>query len=398
MELNKVNAYKELELSVKFFLDTFSKEDISYGLVPDTYLTTKSNISSIAGTGYLFSALVIGSEMNLISKNKAKEIAIKALKTIKNLKRVNGWYYHFYDINNGQNTLHSEVSNIDSCLLFLGILTCGEYFKGEVEKLAKEIFFLADFNYFLDKSTNIMNMAIDYKGNMYAKWDYLAEQLMIYILGVNTLNKDYRIPKETFYDFKKKLMSYEELYFYASWNGSLFTYQYTQAYVDFRNTIDNEGINWFNNSKLATIASYRYSKSLKDKYRSINELSWGLTASASKKGYSGNYSSIPLGDKVNTVDGTMAPTGAISSIVFLEKESLEAINHYYSLPYLVGKYGLYDAYNDDLNFVADYYISIDKGNAMVMLSNYFNETIWKYFNQIDFIKEAKEIIGIRKEN
>ena len=94
----------------------------------------------------------------------------------------------------------------------------------------------------------------------------------------------------------------------------------------------------------------------------------------------------------------MAPTGAISSIVFLEKESLEAINHYYSLPYLVGKYGLYDAYNDDLNFVADYYISIDKGNAMVMLSNYFNETIWKYFNQIDFIKEAKEIIGIRKEN
>lgn len=42
-------------------------------------------------------------------------------------------------------------------------------------------------------------------------------------------------------------------------------------------------------------------------------------------------------DKIN--DGTVAPCGAIGSIVFTPKETLEAIKHYYNeYPKLWGKY------------------------------------------------------------
>ena len=396
MILESRNINIELEASVRFFLDSFSKYDISYGLVPDTYKTLKSNISSIAGTGYLFSALVIGSEFGYIEKELANEICIKALKTLKRLKTDHGWYYHFYDINNGKNTRRSEVSNIDSALLFMGVLTAGEYFKGEAEKLAREIFNRADFNYFLDNSTNILNMAVDYKGKIYAKWDYLAEQQILYILGVNTKNPEYRIPASAFYSYRKELKKYEDLEFYVTRSGSLFTYQYTYAYVDFRNTRDKEGVNWFENSVKASKASYLYAKSLKYKYKSIHELSWGLTACAKKGGYE-CYENYPLGDYFNVVDGTMAPTGALSSIVFTPEESIKALDYYYSIPELVGKYGLTDSYNEDINFYCDYYISIDKGNSMVMLANYLKNTIWKHFMNIDFIKEAMNKLEIHKE-
>ena len=37
--------------------------------------------------------------------------------------------------------------------------------------------------------------------------------------------------------------------------GSLFTYQFSHAWVDFRGIVDEKGVNWFENSVHATIAN-----------------------------------------------------------------------------------------------------------------------------------------------
>ncbi len=38
----------------------------------------------------------------------------------------------------------------------------------------------------------------------------------------------------------------------------LFAYQYSHAFFDFRNKKDNEGTNWFENSRKATLANRNY--------------------------------------------------------------------------------------------------------------------------------------------
>ena len=66
----KDNLERELYLSFKFFMDAYSKNECSYGLVPDSFPYKWDNTSSIAGTGYLFSALVIGSEFGFIDAQR----------------------------------------------------------------------------------------------------------------------------------------------------------------------------------------------------------------------------------------------------------------------------------------------------------------------------------------
>lgn len=392
------NLEKELRLSVEFFLEAFSKNELSYGLTSDRYPSSKENICSIAGTGFLFSALVIGVDFNYIEYQKAYDICLKAIKTIKNLETREGWYYHFYDKNNGEKIFWSELSNIDSCLLFLGLLTAGAFFKSEILDEALYILNRANFKFFLtEEKGKVFSMGVDYKNNFLGHWDRYAEQLMLYILGNASTNKEHKINKVPYYSFIRDKGSYMGHEFICSWVGSLFTYQYSQGYIDFRNTRDEKGVNWHENSVIASKVCYLFCKKNNKKFKSMNELSWGLTACACKDGYSGRYGFPPTGEGVYYIDGTIAPTAALSSIVFTPKESIKALDYFYTKERLIGKFGLKDSYNEDEDYYCDYYISIDKGMSMVMIANYLKETVWKYFNSLDIIKNSLKSLGIKKE-
>ena len=73
------------------------------------------------------------------------------------------------------------------------------------------------------------------------------------------------------------------------------------------------------------------------------------------------------------------------------------MNYYYNNSKLLGKYGLYDSYNLDQDFYANRYIAIDKGITAVMLANYFDGIIWKYFNKLEIIKDAMSELGFTKK-
>ena len=70
-----------------------------------------------------------------------------------------------------------------------------------------------------------------------------------------------------------------------SWFGSLFTYQFSHAWVDFRNTEDENGINWFDNSVRATLANRQFCIDNKDTFKTFDENSWGVSASVFSDGY-----------------------------------------------------------------------------------------------------------------
>ena len=141
---------------------------------------------------------------------------------------------------------------------------------------------------------------------------------------------------------------------------------------------DENNVDWFKNSIKATKANRQYCIDNKEKFKTYNENSWGLTACLSPKGYI-SCGAKPCGVDLNIEnDGTVTPCGAIGSIVFTPKESISAMEYYYNnYPNLWGKYGFKDGYNleDVKPWFAKEYIGIDKGIEVIMIENYLNGTI-----------------------
>ena len=226
-------------------------------------------------------------------------------------------------------------------------------------------------------------------------WDMYAEQLMLYVLGVSS--PTFPINKSMYYEFKRKKDDYKEIKnIIYTYSGTLFTYQYSHAWIDFRDKKDRDGINWFENSIKATVANRKYCIKNSNKFKTFNENSWGLTACLSPKGYI-VCGAEPCDINLNIEnDGTISPCGAIGSIVFTPKESIKAMEYYYhNFPELWGKYGFKDGYNLDGNkpWFAKEYIGINKGIEIIMIENYLNGTIWKYFMKNTYIKEGLKLLG-----
>ena len=75
----------------------------------------------------------------------------------------------------------------------------------------------------------------------------------------------------------------------------------------------------------------------------------------------------------------------------------------YTIPGLVGKYGLYDAYsfttkNDgDKPWIGRSYLGIDKGLVLLMFENYSTQLIWKLFHQSRHVQKALKVLEMKVE-
>lgn len=388
--------YKELRKSYNFFIKeaNTNKKSKGYGLIKDKTIIA-NNIASIASVGYGLAALVIGVEHNWIKYEKAYDRANRTLETfISNVEGKNGFYYHFVNMQTGKIEWDCEISIIDTAIFICGAITVGEYFGKEVKEKADILYKRINWEWYRNKENNLFYMGYKPEKGFWGQWDGYAEQLITYILAVSS--PTYPIDKSMYYEFNRKKKNYKDIKnIIYTYSGTLFTYQYSHAWIDFRNLIDNEGINWFENSIKATKANRQYCIDNKNKFKTYGENSWGLTACLSPKGY------ITPGAKPCDAnleienDGTISPCGAIGSIVFTPKKSIQAIEYYYNtFRKLWGKYGFKDGFNleGEKDWFAREYIGIDKGIEMLMLENYLNETIWKYFMKNKYVIKGLEML------
>ncbi len=392
---------KEIKRSYKFFANEWNKNESSkgYGLVRDKTIIAE-DVASIASVGYGLAALVIGVEHKWISFNKAYIRANKTLDTfINNVEGKNGFYYHFINMETGKREWNCEISIIDTAIFICGAITAGEYFGKEVKEKATMLYKRMDWRWYTNKENDMFYMGYTPEKGFWGQWDMYAEQLMLYILGVSS--PTFPISSEMYYKFKRPIASYKEnkdiIYTYC---GALFAYQFSHVWFDFRNTIDSDGVNWFENSVKATKANRQYCIDNSKYIKTYGENSWGLTACLSPKGYIGPGAE-PCNVDLNVEnDGTITPCGAIGSIVFTPKESIKAMEYYYNnFTQLWGKYGFKDGYNLTLEkpWFAKEYIGIDKGIELLMLENYLHGTIWKYFMKNKYVIEGLSKLNIVKE-
>jgi len=321
------NLEREYEGSFLYFWELTNTLDNSpgYGLVRDRFPGNPS-IASIAAVGFGLTAIPIGVEEGWIGYEDGFERASRTLETFLKLENFHGFFYHFLDFNTGERAWGCEISTIDTAIFLCGALTAGEYFGGEVAEKASALYERVNWNRMIDYRNNYFYMAYYPEKGFQGFWDFYAEQLMLYVLAAGAPDPKYRIDPVVYYSFKRYQGSYKGERFIHSWFGSLFTYQFSHAWIDFRDLVDGRGVNWFENSVRASLASYNYCKDNAGQYSGFT-IGWGVTACDGPGGYDGLLGTPPSGNNgtAHRIDGTLAPAGALGSIVFLPDRALEAL-------------------------------------------------------------------------
>jgi len=231
---------------------------------------------------------------------------------------------------------------------------------------------------------------------MFGAWAAYAEHIFLYILAAGAPDPDFANGADSYYAMMTFKGRYKGEEFIFCGSGAAFTYQWTHAFIDFRNMRDKLGRNWFENSRHAARAARQYAIDNAGRIKGLVPNSWGMSACISPStGYSGHYGSHPIGAGHKLLeDGTVAPYGALSFLPFTPEESTAALEQMYQIPGLVGDYGLYDAYSyvtkakGDRPWIAKSYLGIDKGLVLLMFENYSTQLIWRLLHQNTHIQKG----------
>ncbi len=414
-----------LQRELKGCFDFFWNEAVTDSSLPTYAMVNGNGVGTnalhplnIEGQGFYFAAIVIGVDRGWITFDQGYKRIVAALKSIKGLKHFRGFNYHFIDRKTGLRGWNDakgvEVTNAGTATMIAGALIAGEYFGGEVRKLAGELYGRTDWKWFSDPDKKHFYLAcypedvpkgtkVDKQG-FFGHWAAYSEHMIMYVLGAGAPNPKFAVGADSYY----KMITYKGAYkgekFIYCTTGAAFTYQWTHCFVDYRNRIDRKGRNWFDNSRRAAIAARRFAIDMSGKIKGLGANSWGMSACISPTTfYSGKYGSLPAGAGADTsvllMDGTVAPYGSAGFIVFTPKESIAAMKHMYTIPGLVGKYGLLDAYSyhtkasGDKPWVAKTYLDIDKGIVAMMLENYSTQLMWKLFHKNKHVQNGLAKLG-----
>lgn len=384
---------EEMQHCFKYFYDNFSRDEATYGLMTDRIPDTRHKCS-IAANGFMLAAMAAGVDMGYIERDEAQAICYKTLLTVSKLEQIHGFWYHFYNLDDGTRRGKCELSTIDTALFLCGALTAGAYFGGATLELARELANNCDWNYFYDTERKMFRMA-RYDDGFAVWWDYYAEQLIMYVLAAAGSGQSFA--REAYENMGRlRGVTARGQPFIHTWYGSLFAHQFSHAFVDFKGWLDSDGVDWFGNSVLATYNDRDFCKSQPQTYP---DGIWGLTSCSTLTGYEGHFGCPPSGN-CNTEhisDGTVSPSAALGSLPFTPKITLTLLKRFDGYQQLHGEYGLYDAFNLHDGWFAEKYISIAKGITLLMGANYYKRTVWRHFNSLPEIRRAMEILGFTKK-
>ncbi len=416
---------RELRGCFDFFWEEWNDDPNSptYGMSNGDYVgLNKYSPIPIEHQGFYFTAIIIGIERGWISREDGEKRIIITLKTLKNLKRIKGFWYHFIDPDTGKrgwkDSHKIELSNASAGTLLLGALAAAEYFDGEIKKLSYELYEAMDWKWFTNPVTKHPYLACYpedlpakvpsgiNKDGMFGGWSAYSEHIFLYILAAGAPKEEFSTGQGPYYAMKTYKGSYKGDEFIICGTGAAFTYQWTHAFIDFRNLRDKIDRDWFSNSRHAALAARQYAIDNADRIKGLGPNSWGMSACISPStGYSGKYGSFPIGAGYKLLeDGTVAPYGALSFLPFTPKASIEALQHMYEIPGLVGKYGLYDSYSyvtkakGNLPWIGKSYLGIDKGLVLLMFENYSTQLIWKLLHQNKSIQKGLKRLAFRQIN
>jgi len=419
----------------QFFWDTTNEVN---GLTPDRFPSRP--FASIASVGFALTAYPIGIENGWVSRTQAVDRTLTTLRFFRDAPvgpqrtgktGYKGFYYHFLDMQRGQRyDSWVELSSVDTALLMMGVLFAQSYYdrddprEKEIRQIADTLYKRVDWTWLQQRKPLVSMGWFPESGFINHDWMGYNEAMMLYVLALGSpthpVDSDaWTVWTRTYNNDWGVFQGQEYLSF-----GPLFGHQYSHVWIDFRDIQDQymreRGIDYFLNSRRATLAQRDYAIDNPMKWKEYGENVWGLTASDGPQNTSQefrgeqrqfrHYSSRGAGLRENFDDGTIAPTAAISSIVFAPEVVIPATEEMHKRfgDYIYSSYGFLDSFNPSFNWeiplktgrlvpdrgwVASDYIAIDQGPILTMIANYRNEFVWTVMKKNPYVRKGLERAG-----
>lgn len=407
------------ERTLRFFLETTP----SNGLALDRYPSPSP--SSIGAVGFALTTYPVAAERGLIARADAARRAHGTLSFLLGLPqhdgrtRVSGYkgfFYHFLDTRDGTRVWDCELSTIDTGLMLMGALFCQGYFdrndslEAAVRWLADTLYRRVEWDWATGDSPGISHGWRPESGFNQTRWRGYDESAFLIILALGSPTHPVR---DGAWDYWVETCVWAEYYGleFVSF-APLFGHQYSHCWIDFRGIRDGfmreRGIDYFENSRRATISQRRYAIDNPGKWNGYADTVWGLTAcdgpgdrtllvdGVSRRfgGYAARGASF---DWVND-DGTVAPTATGGSLPFAPEvcvPALKAIRTRYGKG-LWRDYGFADAFNPTFvtaesgpdGWVNPDYLGIDQGPIAIMIENLRNGFVWEVMKRNPYLRRG----------
>ncbi len=398
----------EIQGGLCFFLDYTNQKPDSpgYGLTADS--THKPGIASIAASGFALTAWVIAAERGMLERSQARQLIRGTLHTLlEHADHQRGFFAHFLHIENGQRFRKSEYSTIDTALCLNGVITAAAYFHNDAEigDLAARLLERPDWRWlvFEQDGKALFRMAYNPDRNgdyvqgepgFISQWDMAAEQKMMYLQAAPRLEA--HLARRLYHGFRRDTAYHKGYPIIFNPGGSLFAYQFSEAWLDTARLLDPDGVDWFENTRRAALAHRDFCIENAQQFKTYGENSWGLSAGDSPHGYR-VYGAPPcFGQPYH--DGTISIYAAVACLPFLPEETLALMNHLYQHhPRTWSQYGFFDAYNLDVSppWYSQTVYAIDKGCSLLMLENHLTGLVWDLYTSSPFIQKALHILGFQ---
>lgn len=430
--------YDEIERrTFGFFWDTV---DRSNGLVPDRWPT--KSFSSIAAIGFGLTAYPIGVERGWCTRAAARDLTLTTLRTLWRLPQGPersgrgghaGFFYHFLDMDSGLRHADTELSSIDSAILFMGVLFAGEYFdrddalEREIRHLADAIYERADWSFFAADGRRGIAMGWHPESGLIARnWEGFNEGMLVHILALGS--RTHPAPAGSWGNWTATYGKF--------WRGQgptrrvgfapLFGHQYSHIWIDFRNIYDpvmrRAGFDYFENSRRSTYANRAYCIANPMGWSGYSRDVWGLTAcdgpgaftigiGGRQRRFHGYAARGPLTEPEGLDDGTIAPTAALGSLPFAPEIVIpcaQALLDRHGRQ-IFRRHGFADSFNPTLvrpdarletgrvdrahGWVATDHLGIDQGPILLQAANYRSDFVWRVMRRVPAIRRGLRRAG-----
>jgi len=389
---------KEAELSedlshrsFNFFQDEANTKS---GLIPDSAKADGSGaceVASMAATGFGLASICVGVECGWISHDEG---AVRLEKTLRfilyEMDHVHGFFYHFVNPETGTREWECELSSIDTALLVAGALTVRQYFKdSSVDELATKIYERVDWPWMLNGRRRFSMGWKPESGFLKADWDWYNEHMLLYLLAI--ASPTHPIDSKIWQEWNRAPVGTFAGKTYLQC-PPLFTHQFTQTWIDFRNKRDAFADYW-QTSVLATLAQREFCVGLSDRFPLYSSKLWGLTSADGPTGYKAwGGPPAPVDPEI---DGIVVPCASAGSMPFAPqvcRETLEFMRSEYG-DRIWKRYGFVDAFNPHTGWNSEIVIGIDVGVTLLMIENERSGLILKNFMSNPEIVSAMERVG-----
>lgn len=385
------------------------------------------HLIALGASGFGVMALIVAVERGFITREQAVERMRKILAFLDTADRFHGVWAHFMDGRTGKVIpLFGQYDNggdiVETAFMMQALLTVRQYFdrddEADIPMTITRLWEGVEWNWYrnpADPDYLFWHWSPDAAWHIDHPLIGWNETMIAYLLAA--ASPTHPIPPELYYSGwasqSERARIYRENWdkttggnLYTNGNtyyglelpvgvgsgGPLFFTHYGFLGFDPRGKRDRY-TNYFENNRLITLINHRYCIANPGGYEGYSADFWGLTASDDHTGYLA-HEATPHSD-----NGTVTPTGALSSFPYTPEESMRALKHLYRErgAELWDIFGFRDAINPTQGYVSSIFMGLNQAPIVVMIENYRSGLLWKLFMSNPEIQPALEKLGFTED-